>query len=190
MSSSEHPRRDDPSSFLYDVEVNDPEEQLIKWSGQLPGDTAQITEVMTALGRLRDAEQELNEASQRYMRLGRTDMRALHYLMVAGRNDSIITPSALAAHLRISTASVTKMLDRLESAGHIQRAPHPSDRRALAITITEATREVAMNTVGRLQAKRFHAAARLTAAERRAVIKFLDDMTEEISLKDEPWAQP
>ena len=67
MSSSEHPRRDDPSSFLYDVEVNDPEEQLIKWSGQLPGDTAQITEVMTALGRLRDAEQELNEASQRYM---------------------------------------------------------------------------------------------------------------------------
>ena len=117
-------------------------------------------------------------------------MRALHYLMVAGRNDSVITPSALAAHLRISTASVTKMLDRLEGAGHIQRAPHPSDRRALAITITEATREVAMNTVGRLQAKRFHAAARLTAAERRAVIKFLDDMTEEISLRDEPWAQP
>ena len=47
-----------------------------------------------------------------------------------------------------------------------------------------------MHTVGRQQAKRFYAAARLTADERTTVIRFLDDMTQEISITDEAWAQP
>jgi hypothetical protein len=46
-----------------------------------------------------------------------------------------------------------------------------------------------METVGRQQAKRFYAAARLTPAERDVVIRFLTDMTEEITLRDEPWLQ-
>ena len=45
-----------------------------------------------------------------------------------------------------------------------------------------------MNTVGRQQAKRFHAAARLTAAERDVVIRFLGDMTNELSIADAAWA--
>ncbi len=45
-----------------------------------------------------------------------------------------------------------------------------------------------METVGRQQAKRFYAAARLSAAERDVVIRFLLDMTEEITLRDEAWA--
>lgn len=67
------------------------------------------------------------------------------------------------------------------------RSPHPTDRRALAITITEETRHAAMQTVGRQQAKRFYAAARLTREERAVVIRFLEDMTQEIALPDEAW---
>jgi hypothetical protein len=44
--------------------------------------------------------------------------------------------------------------------------------------------------VGRQQAKRFYSAARLTADERDVVIRFLSDMAKEITLRDEPWAQP
>src|SRR5690554_2588228 len=181
-------RPDAISSRLYDVESNDPESRLIDRTQMPPEELAQISEVMAALGRLRDAEQLLTEASQEYMKLGRSDMRALHYLIVARHSGTIATPSAIAAHLKISTASTTKLLDRLEAGGHIVRAPHPSDRRALAITITDKTHEAAMHTVGRLQSKRFHAAARLTPEERSLVIRFLDDMTEQIALRSETWA--
>lgn len=177
------------SSSLYNLQSNDPESALIDRSSVTPEELGQINEVMAALGRLREAEQLLSEASQRYMKLGRSDMRALHFLIVAQHRGTIVTPSAIATHLGISSASTTKLLDRLEAAGHIVRSQHPSDRRALAITVTEETREAAMQTVGRLQAKRFHAAARLTAAERAAVVRFLDDMTEQIALRNEAWTR-
>lgn len=178
------------SSFLYSIDSNDPESQLIDRSSLSDEEVRHIGAVMAALGRLRDVEQQLTEASQRYMKLGRSDMRALHFLIVASHTNTVVTPSAIAAHLGISTASTTKLLDRLELGGHIVRAPHPSDRRALAISVTDETRESAMQTVGRLQAKRFHAAARLSAQERDTVIRFIDDMTEQLTLRAETWARP
>ena len=189
MTSSDELSNPAPSS-MYHLDSSDPRSELIDRSGFNPADITEISEIMSALGRLRDAEQQLSEASLRYMRLGRTDMQALHFLIVAENTGVIATPSAIAAHLKISSASTTKLLDRLERAGHISRAAHPSDRRALAISITSETREAAMQSVGRQQAKRFHAAARLTSAERRTVIRFLDDMTSEITLRDEGWANP
>ncbi len=179
-----------PPPNVYDVNAADPDSQLIDRSTVAPADVQHIGELMAALGRLRSAEQQLSDASLKYMKLNQTDMRALHYLMVAANTQGIATPGAIANHLKISTASTTKLLDRLENAGHIIRSPHPRDRRALAISITAKTRQAAMDTVGRQQAKRFHAAARLTAEERDVVIRFLDDMTNEIALTDEAWAQP
>lgn len=175
---------------IFDVNAADPKSHLIDRSTMDPADVAHIGELMAALGRLRRAEQDLSDASLKYMKLNQSDMRALHYLIVSANTERIATPGAIAAHLKISTASTTKLLDRLENAGHITRSPHPSDRRALAISITAKTRHAAMETVGRQQAKRFHAAARLTAAERDVVIRFLDDTTQEITLTDEAWAQP
>ena len=152
-------------------------------------DVQQIGELMTALARLRDAERALNDASLEYMKLNRNDMRALHYLIASTNRGKVATPGAIAAHLGISTASTTKLLDRLAAGGHITREPHPTDRRALAITITPATHEAALHTVGRQQSKRFHAAARLTRGERDAVIRFLNDMTNEITAGTERWAR-
>lgn len=172
---------------IYDVEASDPRSTLVDRTGVPPEDLQQIAAVMEALGGLRDAEQRLSQASRRYMRLNETDMRALHYLIVCANRGLVATPSGIAHHLGISTAATTKLLDRLEHGGHTRRAPHPTDRRALTITITPETRRAAMETVGRQQAKRFYAAARLTRSEREVVIRFLADMTGEITLSDEPW---
>jgi DNA-binding MarR family transcriptional regulator len=172
---------------IYDVEASDPRSALIDRTGVATEDLQQIALVMGALGELREAEQKLSRASRRYMQLNETDMRALHYLIVCANRHAIATPGGIAQHLAISTASTTKLLDRLEKGGHIVRSPHPTDRRALAITITEETRHAAMQTVGRQQAKRFYAAARLTRDERAVVIRFLEDMTQEIALPDEAW---
>ncbi len=183
--------RDEVASRLYEVVSSDPESRLIDRAALRAEDVEQISALMTALGTLREAEQQISEASQRYMQLGPTDMRALHYLIVASNSAIVATPGAIAAYLGISRASTTKLLDRLVRAGHVIRAPHPTDRRALAISITAETHEAAMQTVGKQQAKRFHAAARLTAEEREVVIRFLKDMTSEISLSDADWvSQP
>jgi DNA-binding MarR family transcriptional regulator len=174
---------------VYDVDSGDPQQVLIDRRGMAGSDVRQISELMAALGELRAAEEMLSEASRRYMRLNETDMRALHYLIVCAHQDLIATPGGISHHLRISSASTTKLLDRLEHAGHITRAPHPTDRRALTISITPETHQAAMETVGRQQSKRFYAAARLTPAERDVVIRFLRDMAQEITPGDEPWAQ-
>ncbi|ROR93168.1 MarR family transcriptional regulator [Salana multivorans] len=174
---------------LYDVDVTDPTGLLVDRTGMTPEDVAQITRLMSAIAGMREAEERLSEASTRYMKLNRTDMRALHFLIASQNRGSLPTPGAIAQHLGISTASTTKLLDRLERAGHIRRETHPSDRRALLVRITPETHRAAMATVGRQQARRFGAAARLTHDEREVVIRFLEDATRSLSLTDVPWAQ-
>lgn len=183
VPSDEGPRRS-----VYSVEVMDPRGELIDRTGMDQGDLRQIDGLMRALGHLRDTEQRLSEASLRYMKLNQTDMRALQFLIACGHQGEIATPGAIAAHLNISSASTTKLLDRLERGGHVTRAQHPSDRRALAISITPETRAAAIETVGRHHARRFHAAARLRPEEREVVTRFLRDMAAEIEVGDADWA--
>lgn len=175
---------------MFGIDSNDPAGSLVERGELSPADLAQISRLMNAMGRLRDAERRISEASATYMRLNQTDMRALHYLIVCGNSGTVATPSGIAQHLKISTASTTKLLDRLEKAGHVRREPHPSDRRALAIAITPQTRQAAMESVGRLQARRVRAAARLSPAERETVIAFLADMADEIDMKHASWGHP
>ncbi len=177
-----------PGSAIYDVDVSDPHGELVDRGSLSTSDVRQISALMRALGELRDAEHKLSEASLRYMKLNQTDMRALHFLIGCENSGVVATPGAISVHLGISTASTTKLLDRLERGDHITRSPHPTDRRALAIAIAPATRRSAIETVGRQHARRFTAAARLTPTEREIVTRFLADMTTEIALGDEPWA--
>lgn len=181
---------DQVAASLYSVEHSDPTGMLVDRTGMDPHDIEQIGRLMRAIANLRQVEQSVSDASQKYMKLGTQDMRAIHYLIVAGNRETIVTPGMLAAHLGISAASTTKLLNRLEQAGHITRQLHPTDRRAFAIVVTPETEAAAMQTAGRQHAKRFHAAARLSRPEREVVIGFLEDMTDELRLTDEPWAQP
>jgi DNA-binding MarR family transcriptional regulator len=139
---------------------------------------AQITQVLVGIRRWRESDQAINFQSRSHMRLNETDMQALRFLVVSKNQNRIVTPGALAEYLSISTASTTKLLDRLAAAGHIERSPHPTDRRALMITITKRTHEQVRETVGRTHARRFDVAARLTSAEREIVIRFLNDLSD------------
>jgi len=176
----------DPATPMnYHVDLNASRSKLFDRTGMDDAVVSHISEVMAALGRVREAERSLADASQRYMQLNETDMRALHFLIVSEDRGTLATPSGIAAHLGISAASTTKLLDRLEKAGHVARHAHPTDRRALVISIAAHTRQAAKDTVGARQARRFYAAARLTPAERDVVIRFLDDMAHELSTDDE-----
>lgn len=190
MSDTNDKQDQDPvAQNLYDIDSSDPESRLVDRSHLSTEQISQIGQLMQALSRLRDAERAVATASEKYMKLSSQDMRALHYLIVAGNRGELVTPGILSGHLEISAASTTKLLNRLERGGHITRSVHPLDRRAFAITVTPETRTSATDTVGRVHSRRFHAAARLTGKEREVVTDFLEDMIREISLDEVDWAQ-
>lgn len=174
---------------LFSMAASDPHEELIEYSGLAAQDVQEIDALMEALSRLRAAEKALSEASLRYMELSETDMRALHFVIVSENTGSEATPGAIARTLGISSASTTKLLDRLENAGHIRRLRHPTDRRALVVRVDPSTRATAMRTIGAQQARRVNAAKRLGSAERRLVIRFLEDMAADLSLEGVDWGE-
>ncbi|MFT3876923.1 MAG: MarR family transcriptional regulator [Propioniciclava sp.] len=173
---------------LYDLDARSPARSVVEGTDLSEGDLAQITRLMRALAELRETEKAIMEASEKYMKLSAQDMRALHYLMVAKSRGETVTPGMIAAFLKISAASTTKLLNRLERGGHVVRRVHPTDRRAFAIEITPHTEESAQRTVGKQHAKRLHAAARLTSEERETVTRFLQEMARDISITNAEWA--
>ena len=52
----------------------------------------------------------------------------------------------IAEHLRIAPRSATDVVDRLESRGLVMRAPDPSDRRAMTVSLTELGTDVLAQT--------------------------------------------
>lgn len=52
--------------------------------------------------------------------------------------------------LQVHPTSVTNAVDRLEGAGLVRRQPHPRDRRATLIELTDEGREVALSATGAL----------------------------------------
>ena len=56
--------------------------------------------------------------------------------------DQTLTPAELADEVGLTRSAMTSALDALEKAGHATRAPHPSDRRMIAIALTDAGRKL------------------------------------------------
>ena len=66
-----------------------------------------------------------------------TDLDALEHLEA----DGPLTQRQLGERLALTSGAVTMLVDRLERAGWVARRPHPTDRRAVLLTLTdEATR--------------------------------------------------
>ncbi|GAA1764791.1 MarR family winged helix-turn-helix transcriptional regulator [Agromyces humatus] len=167
----------DIAEAMLDVRLSDRDEQLVSRDGLDDVDIDQVVRVMQSLRAWHETDRRMAEASRRYMKLNATDMRAVRFLIAARNQDKSVTPGQLADFLGISSASTTKLLDRLERGGHVVRAPHPTDRRALVISVSDDTGIVARESVGRQHARRFAAAAALSPDEREVVIRFLDALT-------------
>lgn len=56
------------------------------------------------------------------------------------RQSGPLTPRAISDRLGWTTGGVTALIDRLESAGYVRRAPHPTDRRSVLIHLTDRGR--------------------------------------------------
>ncbi|WP_431683472.1 MarR family winged helix-turn-helix transcriptional regulator [Kitasatospora sp. KL5] len=68
-------------------------------------------------------------ASARACELGATDLYALNILHLSGA----MTPGELSARTGLTTGPTTRLVDRLEQAGYVRRAPSPDDRRKVIV---------------------------------------------------------
>jgi DNA-binding MarR family transcriptional regulator len=121
-----------------------------------------------------DAHDRMNGALKHGMDMNVTDLAALRLLIMREERGDAVTPADISRHLRISTASTTKLLDRLGEAGHIVRVPHPTDRRALVVELTDHARSEFFRLFGqRLSAMR-DAFGPFSDSELRAAAQVLD----------------
>lgn len=109
-------------------------------------------------------------------RLGATDVRALVALLDLERAGAPASPTALARELRLTTASTTVLLDRLERAGHVRRTPRADDRRRVDITVTDSAKELGWAFFGPVIDTTRAVLARRTLAQRAVIDQFLDDL--------------
>ncbi len=125
-----------------------------------------------------DAMDRMHTGLRSDMDMNATDLSALRMLSIREQRGELVKPHDLARHLGISSASTTKMLDRLAREGFIERAPHPNDRRALIITLTESSRrDFGRHFAARLMRMR-EAMGPFSTEELGAVARFLDGMSE------------
>lgn len=85
-----------------------------------------------ALIALAEARQASQHEARRSLGIGEMDARALAFL---AQNPGS-RPSALRAHLGLTSAGVSTLCDRLIERGTIHRDTDPSDRRASLLTVT------------------------------------------------------
>nr|WP_221380703.1 MarR family transcriptional regulator [Actinoplanes polyasparticus] len=106
-------------------------------------DLPPLLDITIAVQRTVNASNELIARASRELGVNTTDMAALSLLEQYGP----MGPAELANRLGIRTASVTALIDRLESVGHVERSSHPHDRRRVTVAPTPTAHRAALNFI-------------------------------------------
>lgn len=136
-----------------------------------------VMDSMLAFRAFSDAMDRMHGAMRGDMEMNATDLAALRMLVIREQRGETVKPHDIAEHLGISTASTTKLLDRLSGSGHISRLPHPNDRRSRVVTLTEGARSEFYRHFGERLARMRAGMVAFDDDELRVVIRFLRDMT-------------
>jgi DNA-binding MarR family transcriptional regulator len=81
--------------------------------------------------------------------------------------DGPMSPGELARTLNYNPGALTRLLDKLEQSGYLQRAPDPGDRRSLRLELTARGRDIHERMIVCVNEAAEHAFAQITPVERR-----------------------
>ncbi|MFT4052256.1 MAG: MarR family transcriptional regulator [Microbacterium sp.] len=154
-----------------------------RWMPQTPRDGL-LMSALEAVRAFTDAMDLMHGAIRGDMSMNATDLAALRMLIVCEQRGEWVSPHQIATHLSISTASTTKLLDRLSASGRVVRRPHPHDRRARIVVVTDAARAEFYRHFGEHMRRMRDAMASFTDDELRATVRFLAEM--ETALAPDP----
>ena len=150
------------------------------WYGNDPEAKTGV-DALNALRRYRVAETAMRRRTRSALRMNETDMMALRFIVNAEREARAVSPKDLAAYLGISSASTTVLVDRLVASGHLSRAKHPSDGRAVVLAVTPTTHADMQETFGDMHRRMMAVARQLDAHEATIVTSFLEQMSHAVS---------
>ncbi|GGO42058.1 hypothetical protein GCM10010977_06950 [Citricoccus zhacaiensis] len=112
------------------------------------------------------------------MDLNATDVEALRHIIAHHAAGEAVTARGLATHLDISTASTAKLLNRLSASGHVQRHPHPDDRRSVIVTATDHAHAQIREWLTDMHQRMLEVAHGVPEESRQAVTDFLESMAD------------
>ena len=104
--------------------------------------------------------------------------------------DERASPSELSELVGTSRANMTRLLDELDSAGHIRRQSVQSDGRRITVAITDSGRTAAMQTAPRLQPALRSAFAGLDDADMAQLDVLLRKAVSSFDKRAAGWALP
>lgn len=148
------------------------------WAEGRPGGHA-----LLALHLLRDfrvAESASRASMLGNLKVNANDFAALRFILVESERDPV-SPRALGAHLGITSASTTALINRLEKAGYLRREPHPKDRRALFLEATQSAKLLLEPNLQSQVDALLNAANAFTDLELITVERFLESVTTAIA---------
>lgn len=106
------------------------------------------------------------------------DMSMWGYSVLVALDESPVrTQAALAEAIGADKTRIIPTLDELQAKGYIERRPDPADRRARLLAITEAGRALKDAVQMEIQRGEERWLSVLSAAERRAFLRALHEMT-------------
>lgn len=85
--------------------------------------------------------------------------------------DGTMTPADLADEVSLTRSAMTSALDSLEKLGHTMRAPHPGDRRMVAISLTPSGRKFISERLPERYEKFHRVMSRLSSRERTLLLR-------------------
>jgi DNA-binding MarR family transcriptional regulator len=97
------------------------------------------------------------------------DLTFVEYSVLRVLDAGSISPSRLAEQVVRTTGGMTKILDRLQRRGLVERVPDPEDRRGVLVEPTADGRELAAKASAAYSVGRDRILRRLPAAERRSI---------------------
>ncbi|WP_438352609.1 MarR family winged helix-turn-helix transcriptional regulator [Microbacterium sp. CJ88] len=134
---------------------------------------AAVLDVLQEIRAFSDAMDRMHGDMKVDMDMNATDLAALRMLIMREQRGEAVSPHEVARHLRISTASTTKLLDRLTASGHVERRPHPHDRRARVVVLTDASRSAFFRSFGRTLGAMRGVAGQYAEDELRVIARFI-----------------
>lgn len=131
-----------------------------------------LDDAVRAVERLRLSESRLSRRRQNACGPTENARAAMRYILERADDGESVTPTEIAHHLAVSTASVTGMLDRLHAGGLIAFESNPRDRRSKFVVPFD--RSIDLTDIDPLTARIREFASALTPTEAQHVATFLD----------------
>jgi DNA-binding MarR family transcriptional regulator len=140
-----------------------------RYAELLPDDFPAATPIPLLVRRIFQLEQRFERRLASALEVNATDLSAMEHLMERGP----MTPSELATRLEMSTAATTHVIDRLVAVGHVERRPHPVDRRKITVMPAPASVRRALEELSPMITGVGEVAASYSPEERRVIESFL-----------------